>query len=687
MNLPRPNIQDRTLAIILGLVFLFSLWFATRGWDRPLLDRHEFRQIQTAVSAYWIKDAGYKFDYETPIFGPPWTIPMEFPVYQAIVGKLAHWVGSDLELTGRIVNLLALLASLPPVYALAGLLGLAPSRRLLVVAAVFSAPVHVFYARTFLIESTALCFSLWFVLAVTRSAQFPASRWPLLAILFGTLAGLAKVTTFLIYLPPALLAAWMLPRVRGEGFLRGFRLLVSLAIPIGIALAVSVAWVRHSDQLKHSNPFAGFLTSTELAKWNWGTLEQRLSGRFWLEFWRNLSSFILSEIALVPLCVGLAIAAPVLRRAALFAVACFLGGTLLFSNLFLHHDYYYFSNATLLLFGAGVLLAAIWDDASLPRSARVTLLAAFFGAQLLIFHRGYGDYLRRTPVTPPGIADVIRATTPADGVIVVYGWDWNAVVPYYAQRRAIMVPDGREKETRVLDDILAQLPPRRVAGVVVATNTLRTSSAFLRERSDRFALTRAPIATSELGDFYLVEDLAAAAQAKVAGQAFAGVTLNLAATSELPFPADKPVDAAKLALSIFTPTPHAARTLFGMEVSEVDGRPVLHAHAPSEVEFLPPAGARAIQATFGLPDAAWNSGPAVTDGIGVEIYERLPNGQHRSLFRRTLDPAHNASDRGPQTAQLDAAGPFTGALIFRFTTGPKDNTTNDWAYWSHIEIR
>lgn len=687
MNFPRLNIQDRTLAIILGLVFVCSLWFATRGWERPLLDRHEFRQIQTAVSAYWIKEAGYKFDYETPIFGPPWTFPMEFPIYQMVVGKVAHWLGTDLEITGRVVNLLALLASLPPIYALAGLLGLAPSRRLLVVAAVFSAPVHVFYARTFLIESTALCFSLWFVLAIARSAQSAGPRWRLLAVLFGVLAGLAKVTTFLVYLPPAVLAAWLLPRVRGENYLRGIRLILLLSIPVAISLGIATAWVHHSDALKHSNPFTGFLTSTELAKWNWGTLEQRLSGQFWLEFWRNVSGFIVSEIALVPLLVGVAIAAPVQRRAALLALACFLAGTLLFSNLFLHHDYYYFSNATLLLFGAGVLLAAIWEDERLPRPARVTLLVAFFGAQLLIFHRGYGDYLRRPPVTPPGIADVIRATTPRDGVIVVYGWDWNAIIPYYAQRRAIMVPDGRENETRVLDDILAQLPPRRIAGVVVATNTLRTSSAFLRERTDRFALTRAPIATSELGDFYLVEELAASAQAKIAGRAFSGVTLNLSATSETPFPADKPVEAAKLALPIFTPAPHAARTLFGMEVSQVDGHPVLHAHAPSEVEFIPPTGARAIHVTFGLPDAAWNSGPAVTDGIGVDIYERLPNGQHRSIYRRTLDPAHNASDRGPQTANLEAAGPFTGALIFRFTTGPKDNTTNDWAYWSGIDIR
>lgn len=687
MEIPRIPQQDRALTVLLGLSFVLSLWFATRGWDRSLLDRHEFRQIQTAVSAYWIKEAGYKLDYETPLFGPPWSCPMEFPVYQIIVGKLSHWLGTNLEITGRAVSLLALLAALPPIYALAGLLGFAPSRRLLVVAAVLAAPVHLFYARTFLIESTALCFSLWFVLALTRSAEFPASRWPLLAILFGTLAGLAKATTFLIYLPPAVLAAWLLPRVRGEGYLRGFRLMFSLAVPIGLALAVAVAWVRHSDTIKHSNPFTGFLASTEMVKWNWGTLEQRLSAEFWIELWRNVSGFVISEIALVPLLVALGLAAPALRRTALIAAACFFGGALLFSNLFHHHDYYYYANTTLLLFGAGVLLAALWDEPRLPQVARVTLVAVFFGAQLLIFHRGYADYLRRAPTPTPGVAEVIRATTPEDGVILVYGWDWNGLVPYYAQRRAIMVPDGRHEEAAVLEDILKQLPPRRIVGVVVHTDALRAATPFLRAKIDRFALSRAPIATSEQGDFYLTEDLAAAAVAKLAGRTFNGVALNLAASSEPAFAADKPVDPALLALPIFSPAPRAARTQFGMSVGQAEGRPVLHAHAPCELEFTPPAGARAIRAVCGLPDAAWNGGPAVTDGVGVEIFERLPNGQHRTLLRRTLDPAHVAGDRGPQQLELPAAGPFTGTVVFRLTNGPQGSTTNDWSYWSSIEFR
>lgn len=687
MNLPRPQPQDRLLWLLLLATIVVSLFLATRGWDRPLIDRHEFRQAQTAVTAYWIKEAGYRFDYETPLFGPPWSFPLEFPLYQIVVGKLSAWLGADLMVTGRAVNLLFLLAGLPAVYLLAGTLGLAPSRRLIVVAAVLCSPVHLFYARTFMIESSALCFSLWFVYALVRCSRVERAGWPPLAALFGVLAALAKTTTFLIFLGPAVLAAWAWPATPPESARRGFSRWFAPIFPVAIALALAYAWVRHSDLVKHSNPFTGFLTSTELAKWNWGTLEQRLSAEFWIELWRNVSAFVVAEIALVPVLVGLLVAPPALRRVTLVGIAAFFGGALLFSNLFHIHDYYYFANTSLLLFGCGLVLAALWDRADLAPIVRRTLVIVFFGAQLLIFHRGYADYLRRTPAPPPGIADVIRATTPHDGVILIYGWDWNGLIPFFAERRAIMVPDGRHLEFKVLDDVANQLPPRRIVGMVVATDPLRALTGFLRDRADRFKLGTAPLATSAQGDFYLAEDLLADATRSLAGKSFAGVALNLGAGRAESFAANQPVAPSLLALPIFSPAPQSARTLYGMTVGELDGRPVVHAHAPSEVEFAPPAGARVIRATFGLPDAAWSGGPAVTDGIGVEIFERLPNGQHRTLYRRTLDPARIAADRGPQTVTLDAAGPFAGHVLFRFTTGEQGNTTNDWAYWSRIEFR
>jgi 4-amino-4-deoxy-L-arabinose transferase-like glycosyltransferase len=678
--------SPRALYVVFALMLVATLWFTTRAWHATILDRHEFRQLQTAVSAYWIKEAGYKLDYETPLFGPPWSVPMEFPVYQWIVARTSQALGTGLEVTARGVSLFFFFATLPAVAGFAALLGLDRPRRLLVVSAVLASPTYLFYARTFMIETTALCGAAWFCLGVARAVRDGSVRWALIAALAGTGAALAKVTTFLIFCPPAaVLTLWAWRRNPPGG--NRVRPLLLAGAPVALAIVIGWLWVKHSDVVKHSNPYTGFLTSSELAKWNWGTLEQRLSARFWGEFWSNVSGFVLGEAALVVLLVALALAAPPLRRAALWCGASFLGGVLLFSNLFFFHDYYYCANALLLLTGAGLLLVAVWDDARLPRAARLTLIGGFLAGQLLVYYRGYGDYARRELPQPPGVAEIIRATVPADGVVLIHGWDWNSLVPYYAQRRAIMVPNGREDELNVLEDVLRRLGNRRVAALLVRTEQLRQSPTFVRWRTERFHLASAPVATSEAGDLYLAEDLVSGAVAALKDKKYDGVELHLADQGARPDEKLDAVAAAALDLPIFTPRPSGGRTRFGMSAGSFDGQPVLNAHAPSELRFVAPAGAHAIHAEFGLPDASFSGGTTVTDGIGVEILERQPNGLTRVLFHRELDPAHTSADRGRQRIDLNDTGPIHGELIFRFTPGLRDNVVNDWAYWGTITIR
>lgn len=678
--------SPRALYFIFAAVLAAALWFTTRAWHETILDRHEFRQLQTAVSAYWIKEAGYQLDYETPLFGPPWSVPMEFPVYQWLVARMSQLLGTGLEPTARGVSLFFFLATLPAVAGVAGLLGLDRPRRLLVVCAVLASPTYLFYARTFMIETTALCGAAWFAYATARAVRDASVRWTAIAAVAATGAALAKVTTFLIFCPPAaLLAGWMWRRLPTGTARRTGAVLA--AAPVTLALALGGWWVKHSDAVKDSNPYTGFLTSRELAKWNWGTLEQRLSAEFWERCWSNISGLVLGEAALVVLLVGLALAAPTLRRAALWCAAFFLGGVLLFSNLFFFHDYYYNANALLLLAGAGLLLVAIWDDTRLPPSARLVLLAAFLGGQFLIYYRGYADYARRELPQSPGIADVIRETVPADDVVLIYGWDWNSLVPYYAQRRVVMVPSGREDDLAVLEMVVNRLGSRRIAALLVRSEPLRRSPTFVQWRTNRFSLNAAPVATSEAGDLYLTDDLLTAALPRLAGKDFRGVELNIAAR---PGATDEKMDSVPghaLALPIFAPPPREGRTRFGMSTGTLDGQPVLNAHAPSELHFAAPAGARSITAEFGLPDAAFAGNGPVTDGIGVVILERQPSGLTRVLARRDLDPLHQAADRGRQKIELQDVGPLRGTIIFRFTAGPRDNVTNDWAYWGRIELR
>lgn len=678
------NAKHRPLVWLFFVLLALALWFTTRGWHSIILDRHEFRQVQTAAATYWIKAEGFKLDYELPLFGPPWSIPLEFPVYQTIVGYVSRWLGSGLDVTARGVSLGFFLAMLPALYGLAGLLPLDRPRRLLVLGAVLVSPTYLFYARTFMIETTALALCCWFLLAHWRALATGRWTWVAVAIVTGVLAALAKATTFLIFCPPAALIAlqhWRRPTPASP---RLRCALVSI-IPAGLAVAVTVAWVWHSDAIKDSNPFSGFLTSRELTRWNWGTWEQRLSGRFWLEFWRNLSGFVMGAFPLAACLVALPLVDRAHRRIALWCLGFFLFGLLLLSNLFLYHDYYYCSNAVFLLMAAGFLLAGVHANPQLPGMAKAVILALYLVGQLVTYLLGYADYQRRPLPPTPGVATLIKQALPADEVVLIYGWDWNATIPYFSGHRALMVPDGREGEVSVLEDILKQLPPRRIGAMLVRTEALAGSAEFIRWRTDRFGLTAVPVASSQDGDLYVREDLLPAFR-RAAPESLPGVKYLLADTGASRFAAAQAVPAADLALDIFAPKPAGGLTQYGMSRADLDGRQILNAHAPSELHFNAPAQARNIVAEFGLLDGAFAGGPAKTDGIGIEILEKLPNGQQRVLYRRMLDPLHQPADRGTQQVSLNEVGPFTGLLVFRFTTGPVGNVTNDWAYWRAIRV-
>lgn len=676
-------------AFMLGL----TLWLTTRGWHNSILDRHEFRQLQTATSTYWIKEAGYKLDYELPLFGPPWSIPMEFPVYQWLVATASNTLGTSLEGTARALSLCFFLATLPAVYGLAGFIGLAPSRRLLVTAAVLASPTYLFYARTFMIETTALCLATWFLYALGRAVRDGSLRWVAAGVVIAVLAALAKTTTFIVFLVPGavlFLWLWLSGWRRGAPGSKIWWRAALAAVPVLVSLVVAWWWVKHADRVKDSNPFAGFLTSRELVKWNWGTWEQRLSGEFWSAVWSNISNFVLGEMPLAVLLLGAALAGAPLRRVAAWCAGSFLGGVLLFSNLFYHHDYYYCANALMLLFGAGVLLAGVWDNPRLPLAVRVLTLFLFIAGQLLLYYRGYAEHLRHPPPPPPGLAAVIRAGVPPDGVILLYGWDWSAQLPYYAQRRAITVPEGREEEFAVLDTILKKLPPRKIAGMIVRHDPRRINRLeFVHVRTTRFNLSSAPFATSADGELYLPEDAISATAAKLSDHTLEGVTLNTQTPADPNAGKLQPNELTGLDFPMTSPRPAAARSMFGLNLGDVGlGRKVIFAHPDSEISFTPPPGATRITAEVGINAAAYApDATAATDGVRVTIFELRPDGLRRVLYQRDLDPAKVLGDRGPQAIVIHEAGSFTGSVVFKISPGEKNNLVNDWAYWGRIEIR
>lgn len=692
---PESRAETRWLGAVLLLLLGLAAWMLTRSWHASILDRYEFRQLQTGLSIFWMQQEGLKLDYLTPLFGPPWTIPMEFPTYQWTVTLLANLTSLPLEQAGRLVSLLAYAAMLPAVYGLLEVAGLARSRRWLVLAVVLVTPVYLFYPRTVMIESMALCLTVWFLFALHRMLGTRQWGWFAATCGFGLFAALTKITTFAVYgVPAAALTLAAAGRAgRGEGKFRAgpaFRPMMLAAVPAALALGATLWWIARGDAIKHSNPFTGFLASTELRQWNYGAPGLRLELSFWLTLVKNITECVLSEGALALGLLAATFATPAARRVALVCLAGFATGPLVFANLYHVHDYYYTANALLLTGAVGLLVASAWDNPRLTGTARWVLLIVVLLAQYRAFDRSYHFYYWKEAPPPPAMPDVIRATTPADGVLLMYGWDWDPLIPYYAQRRTLMVPDRRDDDLEVLETILAKLPPRQVSALLIRRDPRRPHHLeFMRHRIARFNLAPTPFATSDAGELYLPADAIPAAAGSVRGRSFGKVTLNILPPDGSDEGNLKVNDISALDFPSTSPRPAAARSQFGISLG-TDGnqRPIINAHPDSELTFAPPPGARHLRAEFGLTETAYAPGAAATtDGVTVEILEVRPDGLRQLLFRRTLNPAEVPADRGLQGVTIEPGTPFIGTLLFRITPGPRQNAVNDWAYWGRIDIR
>jgi hypothetical protein len=112
-------------------------------------------------------------------------------------------------------------------------------------------------------------------------------------------------------------------------------------------------------------------------------------------------------------------------------------------------------------------------------------------------------------------------------------------------------------------------------------------------------------------------------------------------------------------------------------------RPVLFAHAPSELHLPVAAGAKLVEVDFGLLEGAWSDGGA-TDGVEFRVSARGADGT-RLLWSQVLAPVEARADRGRQHVEIPLEGIPPGTLVFE--TLPRGSSAWDWAYWAGATVR
>jgi hypothetical protein len=79
-------------------------------------------------------------------------------------------------------------------------------------------------------------------------------------------------------------------------------------------------------------------------------------------------------------------------------------------------------------------------------------------------------------------------------------------------------------------------------------------------------------------------------------------------------------------------------------------------------------------------------GADYTDGVVVEAWESLPDGNQVQHFRRDLLPRDRPEDRNEFTIDIKLDRPFMGPVYLRVDPGRHGRINYDWVYWRSVRI-
>jgi hypothetical protein len=435
------------LCIAIGSV-AYATSLALMHANQLPLDVHAFRQTQTAITAYWFMQEGFKLAYETPVAGAPWSIPFEFPIYQLLVATTSKLFGLPLDFAGRIVSYLFLVLCLIPAKSIMNNLQLPNSVFYIFAAILFSAPVYVYWSRTFMIETTALFFAVaaikYFFDAMQDGASFKSLS---LYVLFITLSVLQKATTGLPVLA-FISMMFVIFEIRKTGSIgkflfsiRPFVVFICFVIPLG----VGVAWVFYTDHIKSLNVFGGQITSSALSNWNWGSIEQKFSSDLWIKvLWERVFETNIAGILGVSILLMAFLSRSDLRLKVIVFLSVSLGliPLLLFTNLHIVHDYYQSANVIFFIFAIAVALGGIIAPA-IGMLATISLLAFILISNYVALFGGYMPQIKSvfTKDKPElAVGDILKRELSEEMQFVAFGNDWSSTFGYIAQRKSFTVP-------------------------------------------------------------------------------------------------------------------------------------------------------------------------------------------------------------------------------------------------------
>jgi hypothetical protein len=427
-----------------------------------------WRSSHTLLTSLWFQKEGINlFNYQTPVFGPPWQVPLEFPLYQAICTVFSNITRLELTLSSRLMSLAIFYLS--ALFLILLCIKFIESKALciIILTVYLWLPFNIRYSTEILPDFLSVALALSYLYWIYKWLVSPRNYlFFVLAVSSGCLGAMVKITTMPIVMIPAILITLNGMQSWGIKFRELFSLeklmvevkrrKLSLFLLAGIVilpLLSEILWVKFEDGIKQANIYTAYLTSANSSDWWYGTLTQKLSFSEWVGKFTNISNyFLFGPTALFPILGILCLYKLPLKSRCVFGSA--LTGALLtifiFFNLYFH-EYYYIAVASFMsvLIGFGfyclykyILRKNIWWHV--------------FSGILLIFimMEGYekfafilttvkGEINYTNSVLIP-LAHKVAAITPENEYIISIQDDWYPEIMLFSQRKGLIITPREE---------------------------------------------------------------------------------------------------------------------------------------------------------------------------------------------------------------------------------------------------
>lgn len=473
------------MLVVAAAAFAAQFWITTL--QQPLIDQHEFRQTQTALTALFLKPTLTGFlNYDTPVVGSPWSIPFEFPLYQWLAATLSALTPLPLSTAGRLLSVVFGVGCLWPALGLLRRFKVNQVGQSCFVILYLTSSIYLYWNRTFLIESTALFFTLLCLYSyvcvrpVANQTTVSGVRFAVGAIIFGvslSLSLLVKATTGIpAFTLIALDLLWQVTqnlRNNQQTFDKLWRLFILSAFLV-VSFFLLRSWSHHADALKELNPIGRHLTSKALAAWNFGSPAQRWSPDLWMKV---LANRMLTPLGIIP---GLGLLfwglfsrtqQREMRQWLLASLYLALMPLLLFSNLHIVHTYYQSANQIFLLMAIATSVSIIQEcrPTLIFKLVTIAALAMIATGNIDAFTRNYWTIAHTKDSDNLAAGRLIESRTPENSAILIFGNDWNSGLSYHSKRRSLSLPDwpviGLSKD-ELLNDVPTHLGGLPLSAVI-----------------------------------------------------------------------------------------------------------------------------------------------------------------------------------------------------------------------------